>query len=81
MKIWLRGSRDREVNWALQLLREKGHSVGLTAYWAGTIKTNVDGVPMTPGEAIKIAAGYSEWPNRERRYLEYLQSLQAEYMR
>lgn len=81
MKTGFGGSPDWQEHWALQLLREKGHSVGSTACWAGIIKTDVDGVQMTPGDAVRVAARYSEWPDRERRYLDYLQSLQAGYMR
>ena len=80
MKKGFTGSRDNQVNWALQLLREKGHSVGSTACWAGTIKTDVDGVQKTPDEAIKIAAAYSEWQDREHRFLAHLQSRQTEYV-
>ncbi len=66
------------VNWARQLLEEKGHAVGDAFVEKGVVKIDIDGIPRIPGEAIEIAARYTDWPERERGHLEYLRSLQSQ---
>ena len=63
-------------NWALRLLKEKGHTIGDLICWDGIMMTSIDGIHRKRKEAIGIAARYAEWPERERRHLEYLRSLQ-----
>lgn len=72
-----KGDRENLWNWAFLLLRGKGHAVGETIWLEGAVKTEIDGVPRTPNEAIRIATRYTEWPGRERGHLEYLRSLQS----
>jgi len=67
-----RGSPAELENWACQLLREKGLSVTEALCENGTITTGVDGISMTPGELIEIAEKFREWPERYRRWLEYV---------
>ena len=67
------------VNWALPFLEEKGHVVGKRPFVEkGAVKTDIDGTPRTPIEAIRIAACYPEWDVRKRGHLEYLRSLQSQ---
>jgi len=66
------------VNWALQLLCEKGHAVNPPAIWTsdGRIRAAVNGLPMTNEEIINKASKYQEWKGRERLFLEYLNRYQ-----
>jgi len=65
----------RQVNWALQLLHEKGRSIGETFLAAdGIIKTSIDGSALTVGEIIERASRYPEWPHRKRQHLDALRN-------
>lgn len=61
------------VNWALQLLCEKGHAIDPPAIWTsdGRMRTAVNGLPMTNEEIINKASKYEEWRGRKRLFLEY----------
>ena len=71
------GGMENLWNWALQLLKEKGHTIGEAFCRDGIVVIDIDGIPEIPEEAIGIAARYAEWPERERGHLEYLRSLQS----
>jgi hypothetical protein len=67
------------VNWAAELLKEKGFEVGGLENWGGKATRVVNGVPMTNPEVVNIARQYLEWPSRERLRLRYLNRHQSEF--
>ena len=79
VQFQLMGTSGTPSRWsvAVQLLREKGHMIG-NAYSppSGGVRIDIDHVPRTPRETIRLAHGYPEWPERERQYLEALRSYQ-----
>ena len=61
------------VNWASQLLCEKGHQIDPYEIWSdGCMRGAVNGLSMTNGEIINKASRYQEWKGRKRLFLEYL---------
>jgi hypothetical protein len=66
-----------EVNWASQLLREKGYSIYPPEVWSdGTMRWGVNDVPMTKRQVICTAAQHPEWRHRTRLYLDHLNDYQ-----
>ena len=66
------------VNWASQLLSEKGHAVDAPAIWTsdGRMRTPVNGLALTNEEIINKASKYQEWAGRKRLFLEYMNGYQ-----
>jgi hypothetical protein len=73
-----KSGREWLGTWAVELLEQKGHAVGDPVCWNGIVKTDIDGIPRVPAEAIRMAAQYPEWRDRERGHLEYLRSLTSD---
>jgi len=74
---------DFEVNWALQLLRERGDMIGETyaidaptgkcqsSSGAPPVERIVNDVWMTDEQVIRQAEQYPEWQGRKGLFLEY----------